>query len=215
MLPAQQPSTAPTMAVPQPPAPTLREVEIPGPVLGVPTTAALGPTASAGTDVATSTPLSSAASAVPQAASEPPATAPSNALADIAALVNALPQEPARAEPPAPPAARTATRAAQPRTRTTPAPPANPPRHWVQIATGPDRSLLPREFTRLRARAPEQLGRRAAYTAPLRATNRLLVGPFASTREAQEFVNQLAHHNVSAFAWTSAAGQEIDRIQTR
>ena len=54
-----------------------------------------------------------------------------------------------------------------------------------------------------------------AYTTTARATNRLLVGPFASNRAAQEFVNQLAGRNVTAFAWTSAAGQEIERLQTR
>ena len=72
----------------------------------------------------------------------------------------------------------------------------------MQIAGGVDRASLPREFARLRALAPQQLGRRTAFTAPLRTTNRLLVGPFASAREAQDFVNQLARHNVEAFAWT-------------
>jgi len=216
MLPSQRPSSAPAPTEAELSAPTVREVEIPSATLSTPAMTTVEPNAAATTELATFTPVSPITP--PPIVTEPPAAAPSNGLADIAALVNALPQEPARAEPSPPPAARTVTRVSQPRTpraRTTPAPPANPARHWVQIATGPDRSLLPREFTRLRSRAPDQLGRRTAYTAPLRGTNRLLVGPFASTREAQEFVNQLAHHNVSAFAWTSAAGQEIDRIQTR
>jgi Flp pilus assembly protein TadD len=215
--PLQQPQAAPVTGAAEPPVPTVREIEVPAPTLGSLTSAAFGPSASVATDTATSAPVSSAAA--PIAASEPPAAAPSNALADIAALVNALPQEAARAEASPPSAAHTArirtAEARTPRTRTTPPPPANPARHWVQIATGPDRSLLPREFARLRGLAPEQLSRRTAYTAPLRATNRLLVGPFATAREAQDFVNQLARHDVPAFAWTSAAGQEIDRIQTR
>ena len=209
--PSQQPLSGPTMTAPELSAPTVREVEIPGAAPAAPVITAIEPVA-----VADSTPTSP--SVTPPAANQSAAAAPSNGLADIAALVNALPQEPARAEASPPPAARTASRPAQlrtPRTRTTPAPPANPARHWVQIATGPNKSLLPREYTRLRTRAPEQLGRRAAFTAPLGATNRLLVGPFANSREAQEFVNQLARHDVPAFAWTSAAGQEIDRIQTR
>ena len=78
-----------------------------------------------------------------------------------------------------------------------------------------NRAALPREFARLRALAPQQLGRREAFTAAARATNRLLVGPFPTERAAQEFVNQLASRSVSAFAWTSAAGQEIERLQTR
>jgi hypothetical protein len=84
----------------------------------------------------------------------------------------------------------------------------------VQIATGADRAGLPREFTRLRGLAPDQLRGKQAWTAPLRATNRLLVGPFASTREAQALVNALGTHDIQAFAWTSDAGQEIERLQT-
>ncbi|MGZ8348094.1 MAG: SPOR domain-containing protein [Allosphingosinicella sp.] len=147
-------------------------------------------------------------------------------LADIAELVRSLPEEPATppasrpTTPPAAPATTRPARAAETRTasaRTTrarPAAPANPSRHWVQVAGGANRAALPREFERLKALAPDQLGRRTPYTAPLRATNRLLVGPFASTGEAQSFVNQLARHNITAFAWTSEAGQEIERLQT-
>ena len=154
---------------------------------------------------------------------EPATGAPS--LADIAAVVNALPEEPqaqsSPASPPPPASVRPAqrTRVANARTAErparTPAPPANPSRHWVQIAGGIDRASLPREFARLRALAPEQLGRRTAFAAPLRTTSRLLVGPFASTAEAQAFVNELARHDITAFAWTSAAGQEIERLASR
>ena len=139
-------------------------------------------------------------------------------LADIAELVRSLPREEAqrRSSPPARPA---------PTTRPAPAPPAatrparssrpaHPARHWVQIAGGANRAALPREFARLRAQAPDQLNGRTAYTTPLRATNRLLVGPFDSEHEAQEFVNQLAGREVAAFAWTSEAGQEIERLPT-
>ena len=190
---------------------------------------------------------------VASAADSPAASAvetaePATSLADIAALVRALPDEPApQAQPPADGdrpartgAARTAeTRPAGARANDTrrsaaaagetgtaasntsdrrsrqTAAPANPARHWVQIAGGIERASLPREFARLRAKAPEQLGRRTAFTAPLRTTSRLLVGPFATTREAQEFVNQLARHDIQAFAWTSAAGQEIERLAAR
>ena len=158
-----------------------------------------------------STPIAESASGAPS-------------LADIAAVVNGLPDEqPSQPAPtvttPAP--ARQSVRLAEARTpasrpaRQEAPKPANPSRHWVQIAGGVDRASLPREYARLRALAPDQLGRRAAYWAPLRTTNRLLVGPFASASEAQEFVNQLSRHHVTAFAWTSAAGQEIQRLAAR
>ena len=84
----------------------------------------------------------------------------------------------------------------------------------MQVAGGANRATLGRAYATVRERAPALLGNRAAFTTPLRATNRILVGPFRSSAEAQAFVNQLARSNVSAFAWTSEAGQEIERIQT-
>jgi len=100
------------------------------------------------------------------------------------------------------------------RAAATPRPPANPSRHWVQIATGPNRDALPREFARLRAKASAQLRGRQAWTTPLGRTNRLLVGPFATPAEAQALVNALGANDVGAIAWTSEAGQEIERLQT-
>ncbi len=155
---------------------------------------------------------------------------PASDFGQVAALVASLPAEaearPAPGPPaPAPasatrteprPAAARPTRTAERRGRNArPAPPANPSRHWVQIAGGANRAAMPREFVRLRGLAPALLGSRSAYTTPLNATNRLLVGPFDSARAAQAFVNQLAEREVAAFAWTSPAGQEIERLQTR
>jgi Flp pilus assembly protein TadD len=140
-------------------------------------------------------------------------------------VADALARERERASRVTPPSAR-GTAAAAPPTRAaarTAAPaqaraarPANPSRHWVQIATVPDKAGLAGEFARLRGRASEPLNGRTIYTAPYgRSSNRLLVGPFDTPRAAQEFVNRLGQSNVSAFAWTSEAGQEIERVQTR
>jgi hypothetical protein len=151
------------------------------------------------------------------AAASPPG--PGEGLADIASVVNALPAEEARTEPApeerrpeaAPPApAQTPAAAPSPER----AAQAHPRRHWVQIAGGANRAALPGELVRLRGQAPELVGR-SAYTTPANATNRLLVGPFGSEREAQEFVNQLAQRQVAAFAWTSPPGQEIHRLTGR
>jgi hypothetical protein len=46
-------------------------------------------------------------------------------------------------------------------------------------------------------------------------SNRLLVGPFPTARAAQDFVNQLAAKQVPAFAWTSQAGQGVERLPAR
>lgn len=161
------------------------------------------------------------------------------AFSDIAAIVQSLPNE-AGGSAPAPAqvidrrARDAAARAAEARyqrpaatpsraTRTEQpgrgrnarnAPPPNPARRWVQVATGASRTGLPRTFANLREQASALLSNRSAYTARASTTNRLLVGPFDSDRAAQTFVNQLRQRRITAVTWTSDAGQEIERLQT-
>jgi Flp pilus assembly protein TadD len=154
------------------------------------------------------------------AAAEPSAPLPQaeavptgSRLADLSATIAEI-DEPER------PAARTSAAkpkpaAAAPAKKPKPAAPAEPSRVWVQVAGGAVRAALPREFARLKAKAPKLLGTRSAWTAPLNATNRLLVGPFASSKEAQTFVNQLKAEDLSGFAWTSAAGQKVEKLPAK
>ncbi|HEV7659819.1 MAG TPA: tetratricopeptide repeat protein [Allosphingosinicella sp.] len=153
---------------------------------------------------------------------QPEPEAPAQDFSSVTAFVNSLPADdevappvevarPVRSAP-----ARTRTATARP----TPTPtrasrtraPANPSRVWVQLAIG-DRAALVYQFGAFRRQAPALLGGRAAYMSPLNATNRLLVGPFASDAAARAFVSQLARSNVQAYPWTSEAGQEIDALQ--
>lgn len=162
-------------------------------------------------------------SAPPPQAEEQPAG--SSRLADLAAVVATIPDaaapvravtpkpKPVKATPP-PAAAKKNAAAAAPAKKKVEAP-AEPSRHWVQIAGGADKGGLPREFARLKAKAPKVFGARPGWTTPLNATNRLLVGPFASAKEAQEFVNNLKAQDLSAFAWTSAAGQKIEKLPAK
>lgn len=159
------------------------------------------------------------------AAAQPPApqaeAVPAGSrLADLSATIATVddPQAaPARAVPPKPkPTARAAAAAAKPPAKKPkPAPPAEPSRVWVQVAGGAQKTALPSEFARLKAKAPKLLGGRTAWTTPLNSTNRLLVGPFAGSKEAQAFINQLKAANLSAFAWTSAAGQKIEKLPAK
>jgi tetratricopeptide (TPR) repeat protein len=93
-----------------------------------------------------------------------------------------------------------------------PVKPKEPSRIWVQVAGGADKNALPREYARLKDRAGKLLTGQSAWTTPLRFTNRLLVGPFKSEKEAQELVNELNKVGFSAFTWTSPAGQEIEKL---
>lgn len=156
------------------------------------------------------------------AAAEPPIPSPQlegtpagSRLADLSAAIATV-DDPQVAAPKPKPVARAAAAAAKPPAKKPkPAPPAEPSRVWVQVAGGAQKAALPREFARLKAKAPKLLGARTAWTAPLNATNRLLVGPFPGSKEAQAFVNQLKAADLSAFAWTSPAGQKIEKLPAK
>lgn len=88
---------------------------------------------------------------------------------------------------------------------------ANPSRVWVQVSGGANVRDLPKAWASVRDRAPALKGK-AAWSTPLRFTNRVLTGPFASQAEAQNFVNLLAKSGVSGFVFTSDKGQPVSRV---
>lgn len=88
---------------------------------------------------------------------------------------------------------------------------AEPARWWVQVAGGANVADLPKAWNALTAKNPA-LKKRQAWTTPLRFTNRLLTGPFASSAEAQAYVNTLGKDGLSAFAFQSEAGQKVTRL---
>lgn len=90
--------------------------------------------------------------------------------------------------------------------------PKHPAREWVQIAGGANKATLPKEWNRLKAAEPKLFGGLKAWTTPLRATNRLLVGPFASNAAAQEFVNRMTKAGHPAFAVSSEEGQAVEPL---
>ncbi|WP_294323296.1 SPOR domain-containing protein [uncultured Sphingomonas sp.] len=91
---------------------------------------------------------------------------------------------------------------------------ADPERHWVQVAGGANVAGLPAAWAIMAGKAPALKGKQA-WTTPLRATNRLLTGPFKSDAEAQDFVNTLRKSGVQAFAFTSEAGQKVARVPVK
>lgn len=90
-----------------------------------------------------------------------------------------------------------------------------PARHWAQVAGGANVGDLPKAWRGLVAKAPAEFKGRQAWTTPLRFTNRLLVGPFKTPGEAQAFVNAIGKKGISAFAWTSEAGQKIEKLAVK
>jgi Flp pilus assembly protein TadD len=204
------------IATTQPPVGTSR----PAPTRSTPTLAVRErrpePAPSAGPPAASAGRLAEVAAALADLPDDAPAaTAPQPARTSPAQTTA---RNPARTAATLPAASSTRPgRAAAPAAakKTTPPPPREPSRVWVQIAGGANASSLPREYARLKAKAPKLLGSRPAWTAPINATNRLLVGPFATTHDAQAFINELSKSDVAGFAWTSAAGQRIERLPAR
>jgi hypothetical protein len=92
---------------------------------------------------------------------------------------------------------------------------ANPERIWVQVAGGAYAGDLPKAYAAVKAKAPAIIGSRGGWSTPLRATNRVLTGPFKTDAEARSFVNQLAKAGVSAFTFTSDTGQVVTRLPAK
>ena len=91
----------------------------------------------------------------------------------------------------------------------------DPARHWVQVAGGANEDMLARAYKRVADDAPELFRGKTAWTAKLRATNRVLVGPFDSAGDAQDFVNALAKKGVSAFGWNSEKGEAVQKLKLK
>jgi hypothetical protein len=88
---------------------------------------------------------------------------------------------------------------------------AEPARVWVQVAGGANQASLSRAWKAVVAKAPALKGK-AGWWTPLRATNRVLTGPFKTAAEAQAFVNTLGKSGVSGFVFTSEAGQKVTKL---
>ncbi|MGU3390282.1 SPOR domain-containing protein [Sphingomonas sp. M1A8_2b] len=92
---------------------------------------------------------------------------------------------------------------------------ANPERIWVQVSTGATEGDLPKAWKKAKSKAPTVFGSRGGWTAPWKATNRVLAGPFKTDAEARTFVNQLAKEGVSTFTFTSDAGEVITKLPSK
>ncbi|MEG8016716.1 tetratricopeptide repeat protein [Sphingomonas sp. LR55] len=92
---------------------------------------------------------------------------------------------------------------------------ANPARTWVQVSTGATEGDLPKAWKKAKAKAPTVFGARGGWTAPWKATNRVLAGPFKTDAEARTFVNQLAKEGVPTFTFTSDPGEIITKLPSK
>jgi len=88
----------------------------------------------------------------------------------------------------------------------------NPARHWVQVAGGANKRDLGKEWDKLKARWPTQLAGRSPWTTHYRFTNRLLIGPFATSKAAQDWVSERKKEGFATFRVETRAGDEVERV---
>ena len=91
----------------------------------------------------------------------------------------------------------------------------NPPREWVQIAGGNNRSGFALTWKRLKSANDALYQGRSAYYTPLNRTYRILVGPFKSSEDARTFINKMGKTGHSGFAYSSEAGQVVTKIASK
>ena len=88
----------------------------------------------------------------------------------------------------------------------------NPARHWVQVAGGANKRDLGKEWDKLKSRWPSQLAGRSPWTTHYRFTNRLLIGPFATSKAAQDWVSEHKKEGFATFRVETRAGEEVERV---
>lgn len=146
----------------------------------------------------------------------PPST-PAAAPARVAAAAPATPAPTKAAPKPKPEAAKPAAAKPDPKPTKKPEPKAKPEpsRIWVQVASGANEESLSRAWSRVETKAPAAFKGKTGWSLPDRATNRVLAGPFKTKGETQAFVNTLAKSDVSAFVFTSEAGQKATKLAAK
>jgi len=88
----------------------------------------------------------------------------------------------------------------------------NPARHWVQIAGGANKRDLGKEWDKLKGKWASQLAGRSPWTTHYRFTNRLLIGPFPTSKAAQDWVGERKREGFSTFRVETRTGEEVERV---
>jgi len=87
--------------------------------------------------------------------------------------------------------------------------------NWVQLAGGSNQDRMGLEYKKLVGKAGSLLKSRSGYVTEGKDYFRLLVGPFASSDEAQDFVTKLDKAGVDSFRWTrNPARIKIEKLKT-
>jgi hypothetical protein len=93
-----------------------------------------------------------------------------------------------------------------------PKPPAHPKRYWVQIATGSDLKALKYDYRRMSKKNADLFSDTNGWTSPWGKTKRLVVGPFDNFDSAKKFEAGFRKDGGDGFAWVSANGTEVNKL---
>ena len=85
---------------------------------------------------------------------------------------------------------------------------------YVQVAGGANKADMDKAWAGVKKKAPELMKGKTPATTPLRATHRLMVGPFKDEDEAQAFVNKMAGKGMSGFVVKTSKGQKVEKIDS-
>ena len=97
-----------------------------------------------------------------------------------------------------------------------PPPPSHPSRIWVQLGVGRDKGALATDWKKYLRQAAAPLKGRKPYVSDMGQTNRMLVGPFDSSAQANKFMSDLRGAGLNgSYVWTSPAGQVVDALPIR
>ena len=88
------------------------------------------------------------------------------------------------------------------------------PKVWLQLASGPNADALPDQFKKMKSRNRDLFEGISGYVAEEPNKARLLIGPFASNKDAEIFAKDLQTVRIDAFSWTNTPGQPLRKLST-
>ena len=87
--------------------------------------------------------------------------------------------------------------------------------YWVQLAGGSNQDRMATEYRKLAAKAGKLLKSRSGYVTEGKDYFRLVIGPFDSKSDSQDFVNKLEKEGVDSFSWTRTPAKiKIEKLKT-
>jgi Flp pilus assembly protein TadD len=90
----------------------------------------------------------------------------------------------------------------------------NPPRFWVQIATG-EAGALGFDYRRLSRKTPELFKVQNGWTSAWGKTDRLLVGPFSDQKAAKKWEGDFKKAGGDGFMWKSENGVVVTALKSK